>query len=79
MNPSGYVQTQGAFARRFAAEMSARLDMPCPLELRDQVDFPEPRIRVNTDAVDVTRFGWDEAAAWDEIAAFYRSRIEAMT
>lgn len=70
-NPSGYVETQGAFARRFAMEMAPRLDMPCPIELRRQTEFPEPRVRINTDLLDAAELGWDEARAWDELAAYY--------
>lgn len=71
-NPSGYVETQGAFARRFAAEMAPRLDIECPLELRTQADFSEPRMRVNTDVLDAAALGWDEVGAWDEIASYYK-------
>lgn len=70
-NPSGYVETQGAFARRFAAEMAPRLGIPCPVELKPQTDFPEPRVRINTDLLDATALAWDEAQAWDEIATHY--------
>ena len=71
-NPSGYPETQGAFTLRVAAEMRARLGVPCPVELREQLEFPEPRVRINTDALDGRALGWDEKAAWDEMAAYYR-------
>ncbi len=70
--PSGYVESQGSFALRFAAQMQARLERPCPVELVRQTDFAEPRIRINTDALDPQRLGWDEARAWDELAEYYR-------
>ncbi|GGB48118.1 hypothetical protein GCM10011505_31490 [Tistrella bauzanensis] len=73
--PSGYVESQGDFARRFAREMQARLLIACPLDLARQTDFPEPPIRINTDRVDADRLGWDEAAAWDAIADFYAERL----
>jgi nucleoside-diphosphate-sugar epimerase len=72
-NPSGYVETQGAFAQRFAAEMAPRLGIACQLELRKQTEFTEPRVRLNTDLLDATDLGWDEAAAWDELADYYRN------
>jgi nucleoside-diphosphate-sugar epimerase len=72
--PSGYVESQGRFAERVAAEMGPRLGVACPLELREQAEFPEPRVRINTDPVDGRRLGWDEARAWDEMAAWYRGR-----
>lgn len=75
INPSGYVESQGAFARRFAAEMAPRLGFDCPLELKRQIDFSEPRVRINTDVPDAADLGWNEADAWDELAAFYRSRL----
>lgn len=78
ISPSGYIETQGAFAQRFAREMEPRLEIACPVELADQTEFAEPRIRVNTDAIDADRHGWSEAAAWDAIGTFYRSRMEAM-
>jgi nucleoside-diphosphate-sugar epimerase len=53
VNPSGYVETQGAFAERFAREMRTRLGLACDLELKEQSDFPEPRVRTNTEHVDV--------------------------
>jgi nucleoside-diphosphate-sugar epimerase len=71
LNPSGYVESQGAFTARVAAEMRARLQLPCAFELKRQTEFPEPRIRVNTDALDAAALGWDEAAAWEEFARYY--------
>lgn len=71
-NPSGYVETQGAFARRFAAEVAPRLGLAGGVELKVQTEFPEPRVRLNTDLLDAAALGWDEAQAWDEIAAYYR-------
>lgn len=72
-NPSGYTETQGAFTRRVAEEMSARLRRPCPVELKPQRDFPEPRVRINTDVLDAASLGWDEGAAWDEFYRYYVS------
>lgn len=69
--PSGYVESQGRFAERFAREIGPRLGIECPLELREQSEFPEPRVRINTDPLDARRLGWDEAHAWDELAEFY--------
>jgi len=71
-NPSGYVESQGAFAQRFAAEMSPRLGIACPVTLLQQEDFTEPMVRINTDRVDGAEFGWSETSAWDAEADFYR-------
>ena len=72
LSPSGYAESQGAFTLRLAQEMRPRLGLPCPVELKKQVDFPEPRVRVNTDPAEVYVSGWDESAAWDDMARFYR-------
>ena len=77
LRPSGYVETQGAFALRFAAEMRGRLGLACDVELKQQTDFQEPRVRINTDPVDGASFGWTEAGAWDEIAAYYAGAFQA--
>jgi len=72
VHPSGYVESQGAFAQRLAREVGPRLGMACPLELVRQTDFSEPRVRINTDVPDAAAVGWDEAQAWDQIADYYR-------
>jgi UDP-glucose 4-epimerase len=73
--PSGYVETQGDFARRFAREIGPRLDMPTPLVLAQQTQFAEPLMRVNSQRAEQLVPGWDEARGWDEAAAYYRSRL----
>ena len=77
LNPSGYVESQGAFALRFAAEMRPRTGLACEVELKSQVDFPEPRSRINTDVLSGAPLAWDENAAWDEIAAYYKATYPA--
>jgi nucleoside-diphosphate-sugar epimerase len=73
LNPSGYVESQGAFTLRVAEAMRPRLGLPCLVELKRQVDFPEPRIRINTDPPDAGALGFSESGAWDELAAYYRA------
>jgi UDP-glucose 4-epimerase len=73
LNPSGYVETQGAFAERFAAAMRPRLRMECVVELAKQADFSEPLMRVNVDSAARYVGGWDESAAWDTAAESYRN------
>lgn len=75
LNPSGYVESQGEFAHRVAREVRVRTGLPCRLELLRQADFPEPRIRVNTDALDPAELGWNEPLAWDDLASYYRARL----
>ena len=55
--------------------MRERLGLPCGLSLADQTEFTEPRIRVNTDPLDLGRLGFDESAAWDAVADDYRDRL----
>lgn len=75
LNPSGYVESQGAFTLRFAREMKPRLGLACEVELKDQTQFAEPRVRINTDLPDAHALGWNEAAAWDELAGYYRQTL----
>ncbi len=72
INPSGYAESQGAFSLRLAEEMRVRLNLPCLVELKKQTDFPEPRVRINTDFPDVEAVGWNESTAWDGLAAYYQ-------
>lgn len=75
-NPSGYVESQGAFAERFAARLRERWKRECPVRLLAQTDFSEPRIRINTDSARAYVSDWDEARFWDATAAFYSQQYE---
>lgn len=77
LRPSGYVESQGAFALRFSQEMRNRLDLPCELDLKVQTEFSEPRVRINTDQIDGVSLGWSEMAAWDQIAEYYQLQHRA--
>jgi UDP-glucose 4-epimerase len=70
--PMGYVETQGAFAERYAREMRPRLGLDCALRLSDQTDFSEPLVRINTCAIETAALGWSATKAWDGIADFYQ-------
>jgi UDP-glucose 4-epimerase len=70
-NPSGYVESQGAFTNRFAEQMRPRLGLPCLFDLKEQIEFSEPQVRINTDRLNLRQMEWDEQAAWDELANFY--------
>ena len=72
LNPSFYIESQGAFAQRFATEMSSRLAVACPVTLLQQEEFSEPMVRINTDRIDGAELGWSETTAWDAEAEFYR-------
>lgn len=71
--PSGYVETQGAFAQRFAAAFRQRTGLPCELELAHQTEFTEPLVRLNTQPAAATHGGFDQDRAWDEVVAFYEA------
>ncbi len=68
LNPSGYVESQGSFAERFAREMRARLDLECQVDHAHQTQFAEPMMRVNTDPAIAYVANWNEGDAWDAIA-----------
>lgn len=70
--PSGFVETQGAFARRFAQEIGNRLGIRAELRLTEQQDFSEPLVRVNYDSLHALSLGWQEADAWVELASYYQ-------
>ena len=75
--PSGYIESQGMFACRFATEMRRRLGLPCEVNLRVQTEFQEPRVRINTDPVDGSNVGWEEDAAWSSIGNYYSAIFKA--
>lgn len=71
INPSGYVETQGSFTHRVAGALRERLGLKCDFVLKEQRDFSEPQIRVNTDPAVSQAPNWSEKAAWDELAHYY--------
>lgn len=72
VNPSGYVEAQGAFAVRFASAMRERLGLACDLDLSLQTEFPEPMVRINTDPAFAAHPEWSESGAWSRLADFYK-------
>ena len=75
-NPSFYVETQGAFAQRFAREIGPRLGISADVELAVQTSFDEPMVRINTDTIVGQNYGWDEKTAWDDLATYYAKRFD---
>lgn len=71
--PSGYAESQGAFTLRLANAMRSRLGLACEVSLANQTEFPEPRTRINTDTPEIE--GWDESAAWDAFADYYKKKL----
>ena len=71
-NPSGYIESQGAFALRVAREVKARTNWACEVELGTQTDFTEPLVRINSEPATRLVHGWSEAKAWDAFVKYYR-------
>lgn len=71
LNPSGYVETQGAFAERVAREVRARTGWACSLDLQKQADFTEPLKRINTQSAREMVPQWNESSAWDAFVKYY--------
>jgi UDP-glucose 4-epimerase len=71
INPSGYIESQGAFVHRLAAEMRMRLGLKCEFVIKTQSDYSEPLIRINTDMPFYGKVDWNEKSAWDELAEYY--------
>jgi len=65
--PSGYCESQGAFANRFSRELRSRLNWECRVSLLEQIEFPEPLVRQNRGVQSMII--WDEEAFWNEMAA----------
>lgn len=75
LSPSGYVESQAAFAERFASAMRDRLDLECRLAYGRQEAFDEPRIRIGTTPATSIVEDWSETSAWDTIADHYAARL----
>jgi len=75
MRPSGYIESQGQFATRFAAAMGQAWGRELSVEFANQTEFPEPRIRVNDMPGTVLAPNWREAPSWRAIADYYADRI----
>ena len=75
LGPSFYVESQGAFAERFAREIGRRVTVPCIVKIGVQTEFSEPMVRINADPLDLDRLDWRETAAWDQIADYYSAQL----
>jgi len=71
-NPTGYVREPGRVSCASRKPCATRLGLPCPVRLAQQTEFPEPRVRINTDVPDAGALGFDRDRAWDEFAEYYR-------
>jgi nucleoside-diphosphate-sugar epimerase len=67
--PTGFVGTQGDFARLLARHMEKSLRLNCPLVVAEQIDFSEPLARSNSELGIADSPALD--AFWEEFANFY--------
>lgn len=72
INPSGYVESQEQFTKRFSEEISKRLKIKVAFKLPKQTDFSEPLIKINNNPATMYAKDWNEQAAWDELAEYYK-------
>ncbi len=70
-HPSGYIESQGRFATRFAREFQKRTDWPCRVESAQQMEYSEPMIRINTQPSSLRHPEWCESTSWDKIVEYY--------
>ena len=75
IGPSGYVESQGAFADRFAREIGDRLKLETRLKYVPQREFDEPAIRINMDLAHA-KVDWNESDSWDDLANYYARRFD---
>jgi UDP-glucose 4-epimerase len=76
VRPSGYVETQGAFATRMAGYMRQYLKLPCELEILKQNDFPEPRDRHNSANAWKIFPQFNESHFWKNYATYYATSFQ---
>lgn len=69
--PSGYVESQGEFALRVAAELGGRLGRSLDVALTQQNAFPEPLIKINAELAATALPQWSERDAWDAACAYW--------
>ncbi len=74
LRPSGYIESQLAFAQRTARELGTRLDRELLVESLEQVEFPEPVVLIN-DGSRSSTFSDRESQYWDEYADFLSSSV----
>lgn len=76
INPSGYLESVGAFAGRVARETQTRLSWSCQLELARQEEFHEPMTRVNLQPAAALVPDWNEKASWDGFVSYYGEALK---
>jgi len=72
VEPAGFQEPQGVFARRFADEVRSRTGWACELEIPVQTDFRQPLSRTNR-GTEIS-VDWDAGAFWDSLVQEALSR-----
>lgn len=70
-SPSGYVETQGAFANRVAAQFGHRFGKSVEVKLERQTIFSEPLVRINNEPQMLALDIWSEERFWDAAVDFW--------
>jgi nucleoside-diphosphate-sugar epimerase len=65
--PSKYIESNLAFAKRYANHFNALTGYPTPIDAVLHHEFEEPRIRINKDYCEDTVKGWSEIDSWTKI------------
>ncbi len=72
MNPSGYIESNLDFVKRFSLELSKRFNLPCEFHIEKQNSFDEPKVRYNTDNLFNIFKEYEEVVFWDNLALYYK-------
>lgn len=71
VRPSGYIESQGSFARRVAAAVGERTGWECRLELAESHVFEEPAVRINVTPMQMDPSVVAENRCWDALVQWY--------
>ena len=66
-------RVQDFYAVSVQARLCARVGETSLIRAIVSFDFPEPRVRINTDPADAMAPQWNEREAWDQLAEYYRA------
>lgn len=76
ISPSYRPAAQRYFIQEFAHEMRERFELPCEYILHNQINFLEPKVRINCDPVKPDQLQkWDESKFWNSLAEYYMKSL----
>lgn len=73
LNPSGYVETNLNFVKRFKKEFKKRLNLKCDYKVEKDLNLTEPLKRYNNDNMFKIIKGYDENVFWEDLINFYKN------